>query len=136
MKALLQNYLQTSTVAGLHYAFQPNQTLAGRFLWLTAIIVFAFLGFWLSLENYNQWKNEPVVTTISSTGLPIEEVEFPSVVICSKGFHMEAFLAVKWEEAFLSVNLSIEQEFEMSPFEFIQAITKGVSVKIPKPLSI
>ena len=128
--------MQTSTVAGLHYAFKPNQTLAGRFIWFTVIIILAFLGFWLSLENYYQWKNEPVVTTISSTGLPIEEVEFPSVVICSKGFHIEAFLAVKWEEAFLSVNLSIEKEFEMSPFEFIQAITKGVSVKIPKPLSI
>ena len=130
MKALLHNYLQTSTVAGLHYAFKPNQTLAGRFLWLNAIIILAFLGFWLSLQNYQQWKDGPVVTAISSTGLQIEQVEFPSVVICSKGFNMGAFMAVLWDEAFLSANLSIEKEFGISPYEFINTINQNVSNRI------
>ena len=128
MEALLHKYVQTSTVAGLHYAFKPNQTLAGRFIWLTVIIILAFLGFWLSLENYYQWKNEPVVTTISSTGLPIEEIEFPSVVICSKGFNMDAYKAVMIDQAFLSANLSMEKELGMTPFEFTKTLSTDVSI--------
>jgi hypothetical protein len=130
MKALLDNFLQTSTVAGLHYAFQPRQNLAGRCFWLTAIIALAFLGFWLSLENYFQWKSEPVVTTISSAGLPIEEVEFPSVVICSKGLNQDAISAVIWDIAFSSANLSIEKIFGLSPLQFSKVLNKNVRLNL------
>ena len=43
---------------------------------------------------------------------------------------MGAFMAVLWDEAFLSANLSIEKEFGISPFEFINTINQNVSNRI------
>jgi hypothetical protein len=69
MKNLFLEYTQTSTIAGLHYAFQPKQSIFGRLIWIITIAFLTFLGIWLSVQNYNQWKEDPVLTTISSTGL-------------------------------------------------------------------
>ena len=74
-------------VSGLHYAFKPNQSKIVSLLWISVISVLTFLGFYLSLQNFIEWKKEPVVTTVTTTGLPIADVPFPSVVICSEGFH-------------------------------------------------
>jgi hypothetical protein len=40
----------------------------GRFIWMTSLAILTFLGFWLSLKSYEQWKEEPVLTTITTTG--------------------------------------------------------------------
>jgi len=68
MKTLFLEYTQRSTIAGLHYAFQPKQFLFGRLIWIVAIGILIFLGFWFSAQNYLQWKDKPVVTTITTTG--------------------------------------------------------------------
>jgi hypothetical protein len=68
MKALLIEYSQKSTIAGLHYAFKQKQSMIGRVLWMISLAILTFLGFGLSLKNYNQWKEEPVLTTITTTG--------------------------------------------------------------------
>ena len=68
MQNLLNSYTQTSTIAGLHYAFEPKQSLFGRITWFVSIAILTFLGAYLSLQNYAQWMEEPVLTTISSTG--------------------------------------------------------------------
>ena len=71
MKKLLVEYSQVSTIAGLHYAFQTKQSLMGRVIWISSVAILTFLGFWLSLQNYVQWKEAPVLTTITTTGLSI-----------------------------------------------------------------
>jgi hypothetical protein len=69
MKTLFVEYTQVSTIAGLHYAFKAKQSLMGRVIWIIAVAILTFLGFWLSLQNYVQWKKDPVLTTITTTGL-------------------------------------------------------------------
>jgi hypothetical protein len=68
MKTLFVEYTQVSTIAGLHYAFKAKQSLMGRVIWIIAVAILTFLGFWLSLQNYVQWKQDPVLTTITTTG--------------------------------------------------------------------
>ena len=68
MKTLFVEYTQVSTIAGLHYAFKTKQSLMGRVVWMTSVAILTFLGFWLSLEYYVQWKESPVLTTITTTG--------------------------------------------------------------------
>ncbi len=81
---MIFEYSQTSTIAGFHYIFEPKVTLIGKLIWIFLISLFTVLGIYLSAENYSQWKSEPVITTLTSTGLPISEVPLPSVVICSQ----------------------------------------------------
>ena len=38
----------------------------------------------LSISAYIDWKKNPVLTTIGTTGHPIEKVEFPAITICAQ----------------------------------------------------
>ena len=38
-----------------------------------------------SYTIYEEWENNPVLTTIGTTGLPIEKLKFPSITICGQG---------------------------------------------------
>ena len=37
------------------------------------------------LQAYNEWQENPVLTTVSTTGKPIKDIEFPAITICSQG---------------------------------------------------
>jgi hypothetical protein len=43
------------------------------------------LGAYWTAAIYNNWQNQPVVTTATTTAYPITDVEFPSVTICAQG---------------------------------------------------
>lgn len=51
-------------------------------------------------------------------GLSITEVEFPAVVICSEGFDMDAFSTVVFHSTFHHMNISMEDNFGLSPIQF------------------
>jgi len=34
---------------------------------------------------YADWQEKPILTTVTSTAIPVSEVSFPAVTICSKG---------------------------------------------------
>ena len=38
-----------------------------------------------SYTIYKEWQNQPVLTTIGTTGLPIEKIKFPAITICGQG---------------------------------------------------
>ena len=38
-----------------------------------------------SAQIYTDWKNDPVLTTIGTTGLDIQKMEYPSITICAQG---------------------------------------------------
>ncbi len=44
-----------------------------------------------SAEAYTSWKNNPVMTTIETTGLSVSKVDFPAVVLCGQGAIREVF---------------------------------------------
>ena len=45
-------------------------------------IIFSILS---SYQIYVEWQHQPVLTTIGTTGLPIEQIKFPSITICGQG---------------------------------------------------
>ena len=51
------------------------------------IVVGLAVSFAIFLSNgaYQNWKSSPVLTTVWTTGHPIEQVPFPSVTICAQG---------------------------------------------------
>ena len=79
----------------------------------------------LSIQNYNQWKEEPVSTTITSAGLPISEVEFPSVVICSHGFNSEIFFTEYFQQVLDTAdNATRRNVTNMSPNDLAKNMSK------------
>ena len=52
---------------------------------LLVTLALAGLSLFMIIEAYNNWKDNPVLTTIRTTSLPIKDIEFPSITICGIG---------------------------------------------------
>ena len=52
-------------------------------------VVLVALSLWfaisLSVNIYNSWQEDPVLTSVSTTGYSIQEMEYPSITICAQG---------------------------------------------------
>ena len=62
-------YCHNSTVAGLSYISDTSSYLLDRLLSLIAVIAFASLAVYWSLQAYFDWHDEPVITTVKTTGI-------------------------------------------------------------------
>jgi len=59
-------------------------------------------------------------------GLPISEVEFPSVVICSQGFDLHAITAATYAHILSLSNTTTYEQFGLSPFRSAELTFKAV----------
>ena len=55
-----------------------------RLLWICVVSLGFGFAVALSISAYIDWKKNPVLTTIGTTGHPIEKVEFPAITICAQ----------------------------------------------------
>jgi len=61
----------------------------GRVFWIIIVILLCSLGIYWSVSAYKDWEDQPVLTTATTTGLPISVVDFPSgefsiIKLCNK----------------------------------------------------
>ena len=83
-KTLIE-YSSAATTHGIFYIFERGNLALERLLWLVVVIVAILFAVSLSLSAYEKWQDDPMLTTISTTGLPIQDVPFPSITICAQG---------------------------------------------------
>jgi hypothetical protein len=84
---IFKDYSEHSTIQGVIYIFQTNQTQVGKVFWSIVTIAMIILGTYWSICAYQDWKENPVVTTIKTSALPIREISFPAVTICGQGMN-------------------------------------------------
>ena len=85
---VLQNtkeYASSSTIHGFAYIFDHRHSTSARCLWTIAVVLAFTLTAWQMTSLYTQWKNDPVITTLDTVALRIEDIEFPAVTICPQG---------------------------------------------------
>ena len=81
----LKEYSSASTTHGIAYVFEDDRLILERVLWVIVIIIAIFFAASLSITAYKNWQDDPVITSVGTTGLPIETVTFPSITICAQG---------------------------------------------------
>ena len=81
----LKEYSSSSTTHGISYVFEDDRLLIERILWIIIVIVAIYIALSLSITAYVDWQDNPVLTSVGSTGYPIEKVPFPSITICAQG---------------------------------------------------
>ena len=64
----LKEYSEYSTIAGCLYIFMADQRFAGRLFWTILITMMLVLGLYWSIFLYNNWDDNPVTTTVTTTG--------------------------------------------------------------------
>ena len=68
------DYTEYSSIQGLIYVFLSYQTIIGKIFW-TSVLLFMFsLGLYWCIQAYQDWKNNPVLTTITTTAYSVNEV--------------------------------------------------------------
>ena len=93
MYNILKEYSEYSTIQGVVYIFQRNQTQFGKVFWSMVIIAMLTLGMYWSVSAYQDWQDNPVMTTIKTAALPIKEINFPAVTICGQGMNEDVVAA-------------------------------------------
>ena len=81
---ILTDYSEYSTIQGLVYIFQTKQSHAGRIFWTLIVTSMLFLAIYWSVTAYSDWQNSPVLTTLTTTGFPIKDIEFPAFTVCGQ----------------------------------------------------
>jgi hypothetical protein len=118
---MVQEYSEYSTVAGILYIFMPQQTTAGKMFWVLVVVSMLALSTYWSVVLYFQWEGQTVITTVLTAALPVNQIKFPAVTICSQGFNYNTFMA----SLFLLYNDYAEYEIEpgTAPIDSASAYT-------------
>ena len=64
----VKGYCDNSTVAGLSYVSDSTSHVFDRCLWFIVSIIFAVLAIYLSATSYIDWHDDPILTTVKTTG--------------------------------------------------------------------
>ena len=78
-------FAEYSTIQGLGYIAFSKQTHFGKIFWIVAVLSMLSIGGLLSVQLYNDWQNNQVLTTIKTIAHSVKDIEFPSVTFCSQG---------------------------------------------------
>ena len=84
-----KQYCSTSTIHGISYLSSDHISTPGRILWAIVVLLAIISTTFQVIKLYNEWEDHPVVTTLDTISLPIEEIEFPAVTICPQGSRHE-----------------------------------------------
>ena len=80
-----RDYASVTTAHGFSYIADSERPAPERLVW-GLIVVGAILFTVHQMSTlYDGWQNEPVITTLDTASMPIQEVQFPAVTICPQG---------------------------------------------------
>ena len=79
-----KEYSQSTTIHGFAYIGEDGLFILERLLWIFIVCLGIFLSIYMSVSAYLEWKDNPVLTTVATTGFPNEKVEFPAITICAQ----------------------------------------------------
>jgi len=75
-----------STFQGLNYIFFEYQTRFGKLIWTLIIFLLMVLGLYWCIQTYQNWDDNPVLTTITTSDYPVQKVRYfsyqQSLFIC------------------------------------------------------
>ena len=81
----LFEYAAASTTHGIFYIFEKGRLILERVFWIIVVIIAVVIAVTWSFMAYEKWQEDPILTTVSTTGLPVKNVPFPSITICAQG---------------------------------------------------
>ena len=81
----IKTYSEYATIQGLGYIVYSKQTLIGKTFWIAAVLSMLSIGVLWSVQMYNDWQENQVLTTIKTIAHSVKDIEFPSVTFCSQG---------------------------------------------------
>ena len=98
MAGTVSDYSSAATVHGVSYIFTKDVPWIDRLIWLCLVIAGLLYAFIMSVQSYNNWMDNPVITTLEDTATPIADLDYPAVTVCSEGLNMDTVDKVLHQE--------------------------------------
>ena len=92
------DFASNTTIHGFSYVSNKEQSRTGRVFWMVVVILAISFTTYQMVSLYNQWETSPVITTLDTVALPLEEIEFPAVTICPQGSVLDITDAVLFQQ--------------------------------------
>ena len=64
----VSDFASNTTIHGVQYVFDGTAVIIEKIAWLIICIGFTLLAIYWSLEIYDQWEENPVLTSVGTTG--------------------------------------------------------------------
>ena len=64
---------------------EEGRAVADRLLWIVLICLGAAFATCVSVHIYSDWQANPVITSVSTTGFDVREIEYSAITVCSQG---------------------------------------------------
>ena len=84
-----EEFSKHTSIGGFAYIFSNLVVKVDRFFWLFICTLFGCFATFLTINTYQDWRENQVITTLSSTSKPVSELEFPTVTFCGAGLHID-----------------------------------------------
>ena len=131
-----KEYSSASTIHGISYLSSDHISIPGRILWAIVVLLAIISTTFQVVKLYNEWEDNPVITTLDTIALPIEEIEFPAITICPQGSRHEIIDSVLLKQfqkfikrkAYSKTNVTQEESMEQVE-EFIKDVYPGAKEK-------
>ena len=114
------------SIQGLSYIFSATTRPLGKLFWLLSVLLMFGLGILWSLQMYNGWDDQQVLTTIRTIGRPIKGIEFPSVTFCSNSNNEIITNASMIRKFYQFIGEKYGYEAEVAPVIIAELINKQV----------
>jgi hypothetical protein len=125
-------YTDYASIQGLNYIFVENQTIFGRVFWSIVVFLMALLGSYWCVQSYLDWQAQPVLVTITTTALPVTQVEFPAVTFCSNGMNKNITLAAFYQMFFSYLKKSHNITVHITPTKAANLVNSKESTVNPE----
>ena len=85
INSTIQEFASITTIHGLAYVFDRSGKTFDNVLWFISVFIGTVFSIYMSHDAWKTWQDSPVLTSIKSTGLPLQKIDFPAITICSQG---------------------------------------------------
>ena len=81
----MEEYAEATSIHGIAYIFEEGKSVTERVIWIALVLVALVFAILNLCYVYKQWQDDPIMTTVRTTGLPLDQIEFPTITICAQG---------------------------------------------------
>ena len=80
-----RDYSSASSIHGIPYLGNNGHSTCGRVFWMLTVCIALVCTLVQVIIIWHQWIDDPVVTTLDTISLPVEQIDFPAVTLCPQG---------------------------------------------------
>ena len=93
----ITEFAESTTIHGLAYMADRKHS-PWRLAWVLVGVIAMIFSTYQVVSLYLDWKNEPVITSLKTVAMPIDDIKFPAVTICPQGSRQEILDSVLYRQ--------------------------------------